>query len=176
MEVSVMQTPMDMVSTKQQTRHLLLPLTNFTLDSKLPEFWKYDYGYLHLSDELLNDMLELRQAMLSGSCKHHWQCIPITEPLVLLTTAAVFEPASEDALGFEHVKLDSVSFIVAKPSFNGFDTKQATAHLICKQDAFKLAAERSSIGGCFPDLLYHGPPVEYHRIEMLMNNPLILNS
>lgn len=172
MEVSLMQKSLEIISTPEQTRHLLLPLTNFTLDSAEPDFWKYDYCYLHLSDQLLNDIVELRQVMLSGSLKHDWHCIPIKEPLLLLTTAAVFEPASESISGFEHVKLDSISFIVDKPSFNGLDTKQATAHLICKQDEFKLAAEYAAPEALFPHLLFHGPPIEYHRIEKLLNNPL----
>lgn len=95
---------------------------------------------------------------------HEWQYVPIKDPITLLTESAVFLPKYADFKGFEFVKLDSISFIAAKPLFDGLDTQIAKAHVICKNEEFKITAERSTDGSNYPNLLYHSPPIAYSKM------------
>lgn len=159
-------------STKKQTNHVIIALMNYTVSCNPPDpdYLKFQYAYVNFDDSVLQSIIDFNQYWLNRTNRKGRQYFRLLRPITLIESEYINERIDNNSLGFEHIKLDSISYLEAKPDLTNIETYDIIGWITCFNDFFTFDTERIPDGLYYPTIIYKSARMTYSRIEDLIKN------
>jgi hypothetical protein len=148
-------------SSLSPTHNLLVALMNYTLDLKNTMLNQFTFASFYLNPIIIEHIIEYRN---SDSPIHS----VLLNQIELVEADYIIDNTHNNKAGFEHIKLDSISFFEEKPTFNGAKTLKSVGQLTCYPEFFILDIEWIPPGLEYPTLIYKSARFGYERINSLL--------
>lgn len=151
-------------SAPYQTNHILTALNNYVLDKDDNEYLKYCFAYFEMNDNLRKEIINRLESFKDNQNLNEKFLISTNQILTLIETAKIYERTHEGVVGYENIKLDSISYLEESPELSGFDTRRVSFELICSENHFTINVEKTIESLTMPVIIYISPIIKYNQL------------
>lgn len=156
---------MEIQSTKTPTHHVLVSMMNYVVNMDNPDYGKYGFAYLNIQG-VIDEISEISKKNANGKFILNYG------ELILVESDEIVNATHNESPGFDHIKLDSISFLKSRPEFTGIETKKILGEITCQENWFTVDCEYIPTGLFFPSIIFKSVRIQYSKIEELNKNML----
>jgi hypothetical protein len=121
------------ISTTIQTPNILVALMNYTVDPTDSMFNKFQFASFYLDESTIQNIKSFKNSFKSG--RKYFQ---LTQPVTLVESDYIYDQTINYNPDFEHIKLDSISFLKVKPTFENITILDVIGGITCYPNYFTV--------------------------------------